>query len=45
MNSDKIKELMNKIQNVIEDDELTDYQFLLHIKEIGKEIDKWNRYK
>ena len=45
MNSDKIKELMNKIQNVIEDDELTDLQFLLHIKEIGKEIDKWNRYK
>ena len=38
MNSDKIEAIMSKIQNVIEDDQLTDYEFLLHIKEIAKEI-------
>ena len=38
MNSDKIEAIMNKIQNVIEDDKLSDYEFLLHIKEISKEI-------
>ena len=38
MNSDKIETIMSKIQNVIEDDQLTDYEFLLHIKEIAKEI-------
>ena len=38
MNSDKIEAIMSKIENVIEDDQLTDYEFLLHIKEIAKEI-------
>tara|TARA_R100000479_G_C6304798_1_gene171683 strand:+ start:399 stop:518 length:120 start_codon:yes stop_codon:yes gene_type:complete len=38
MNSDKIESIMSKIENVIEDDQLTDYEFLLHIKEIAKEI-------
>jgi hypothetical protein len=38
MNGYEIEAIMSKIQNVIEDDELRDYEFLLHIKEIAKEI-------